>query len=124
MRVLVTGTEGYIGAVVPTELIARGHEVIGVDTGFHRAGWLYPGDAPVSPKTITKDIRLIDEADLEGVDAIVHMAELSNDPVGQLNPHITYQINHEGTVRLAEVARRAGVERFVFMSSCSVYRVA
>lgn len=124
MRVLVTGTEGYIGAVVPTELIARGHEVIGVDTGFHRVGWLYPGDAPVSPKTITKDIRQIDEADLEGVDAIVHMAELSNDPVGQLNPQITYQINHEGTVRLAEVARRAGVERFVFMSSCSVYGVA
>ncbi len=86
MRVLVTGTEGYIGAVVPPLLMERGHEVIGVDAGFHNAGWLYRNRVPVSPMTLAKDIRLVDEADLDGVDAIVHMAELSNDPVGQLNP--------------------------------------
>lgn len=124
MRVLVTGTEGYIGAVVPAELMAHGHEVVGVDSGFHRAGWLYRGEAPVTPTTLAKDIRLLDEADLEGIDAIVHMAELSNDPVGQLNPTVTYEINHEGSVRLARLAKRCGIERFVYTSSCSVYGVA
>ena len=124
MRVLVTGTEGYIGAVVPRELVARGHEVLGVDTAFHAAGDLYRDDAPVTVETLRKDIRLLDEGDLEGIDAIVHMAELSNDPVGQLNPTITYQINHEGSVHLARLATRAGIERFVYTSSCSVYGVA
>jgi nucleoside-diphosphate-sugar epimerase len=124
MRVLVTGVDGYIGAVVPPLLMERGHEVIGVDTGFHRAGWLYQNDAKATPKTLSKDIRHLEEADLEGVDAIVHMAELSNDPVGQLNPNITYEINHKGSLHLAELARRVGVERFVYTSSCSVYGIA
>jgi nucleoside-diphosphate-sugar epimerase len=123
MKVLITGTDGYIGAVVPEAVEARGHTVLGVDTGFHRAGWLYH-DAAHRPRTLTKDIRLIDEADLEGVDAIVHMAELSNDPVGQLDPSVTYDINHLGSVRLAELAKRCGVERFVYTSSCSVYGIA
>lgn len=124
MRVLVTGNEGYIGAVVPGALTARGHEVVGVDTGFHRAGWLYHIGTPVMPLTLTKDIRSLTEDDLVGIEAIVHMAELSNDPVGQLDPSITYRINHEGSVRLAQLARAAGVERFVYTSSCSVYGVA
>ena len=75
-------------------------------------------------QTLAKDIRRLTAADLEGVDAVVHMAELSNDPLGQLSPTITYEINHLGSVRLAELAKRAGVDRFVYMSSCSVYGVA
>jgi nucleoside-diphosphate-sugar epimerase len=124
MKVLVTGTDGYVGGVVPEALIARGHDVVGVDTGFHRAGWLYTNGAPVTPKTLVKDIRHLEERDLEGFDAVVHMAELSNDPVGQLNPEITFEINHRGSVRLAELCRRVGVPRFVYTSSCSVYGVA
>ncbi|NMG06925.1 SDR family oxidoreductase [Brasilonema sp. UFV-L1] len=123
MKVLVTGTEGYLGSLLPPLLIERGHEVIGVDTGFYKAGWLYNG-TQVTAKTLNKDIRNITLEDLQGVDAVVHMAELSNDPTGQLAPNITYDINHKGSVRLAELAKKAGVRRFVYMSSCSVYGVA
>ena len=123
MRVLVTGNEGYIGSLAAPYLMERGHEVIGVDAGFYKAGWLYNG-TELTPRTLNKDIRRISLEDLEGVDAVVHMAELSNDPVGQLAPHITYAINHEGSVRLAKLARAAGIERFVYTSSCSVYGVA
>ena len=123
MRVLVTGTDGYIGCLLPRALIDRGHDVIGVDTGFHRAGWLYNG-VERTAETITKDIRTIAAADLAGVDAVVHLAELSNDPVGELAPKITYEINHAGSVRLARLAKAAGVQRFVYTSSCSVYGVA
>jgi nucleoside-diphosphate-sugar epimerase len=93
---------------------------LGVDTGFYADGLLYGATGP----TRRKDIRLLDEADLEGVEAVVHLAELSNDPVGQLSPTITYEINHEGSVRLAELAKAQGVTRFVYTSSCSVYGVA
>ena len=123
MKVLVTGTEGYLGSLLPPLLIERGHEVIGVDTGFYKVGWLYNG-TNVTAKTLTKDIRNITHEDLEGIEAIVHMAELSNDPTGQLSPTITYDINHKGSVRLATIAKEAGVRRFVYMSSCSVYGVA
>ncbi len=123
MKVLVTGTEGYLGCLLPPLLIEKGHEVIGVDTGYYKAGWLYNG-TQVTAKTLNKDIRNITIEDLQGVDAIVHMAELSNDPTGQLAPHITYEINHKGSVRLATLAKEAGVRRFVYMSSCSVYGVA
>jgi nucleoside-diphosphate-sugar epimerase len=124
MRVLVTGTEGYIGAVVPPLLVDRGHDVVGVDTGFHKAGFLYRNGAAVTPHTLVKDLRLLDEDDLAGFDAIVHMAELSNDPVGQLNPDITHDINHRGSVHLATLARKVGITRFVYTSSCSVYGIA
>ena len=123
MKVLVTGTEGYLGCLLAPELLRDGHDVLGVDTGFYKAGWLYNG-LDVTPKTLAKDIRHLTVADLDGVDAIVHMAELSNDPLGQLSPTITYEINHAGSVRLAELAKQAGVNRFVYMSSCSVYGVA
>lgn len=123
MKVLVTGTEGYLGSLLPPLLIERGHEVIGVDTGFYKVGWLYNG-TNLNAKTLNKDIRNITAEDLEGVEAIVHMAELSNDPTGQLSPTITYDINHKGSVRLATIAKEAGVRRFVYMSSCSVYGVA
>jgi nucleoside-diphosphate-sugar epimerase len=120
LKVLVTGTSGYIGSLLAPYLIEHGHQVTGVDTGFYQDGWLYNGVKTV-PKTLVKDIRHIETEDLRGVDAVVHLAELSNDPIGQLNPEITYQINHAGSVRLAQLAKNAGVERFVYTSSCSVY---
>src|SRR4028118_292091 len=123
MKILVTGTEGYIGSLLAPLLMQRGHEVIGVDTGFYKVGWLYNG-TEVTAKTLNKDIRHITAEDLQGVEAVVHMAELSNDPTGQLSPTITYDINHKGSVRLATLAKAAGVRRFVYMSSCSVYGVA
>jgi nucleoside-diphosphate-sugar epimerase len=120
MRVLVTGSEGYIGTVLCSYLIDRGHEVTGLDTGFHRVGWLYHG-VDRSPAWLARDIRSLTVEDLTGYDAVVHLAELSNDPVGQLNPDVTFEINHHGSVRLATIAKAAGVERFIYMSSCSVY---
>ncbi|MFQ3618917.1 MAG: SDR family oxidoreductase [Cyanobacteriota bacterium] len=123
MKVLVTGTEGYLGSLLAPLLLDRGFDVIGVDTGFYKVGWLYNGTDKTA-KTLNKDIRHITLEDLEGVEAVVHMAELSNDPTGQLSPNITYDINHKGSVRLAELAKRAGVRRFVYMSSCSVYGIA
>ena len=122
MRVLVTGTEGYLGCLLAPQLLTSGHDVLGVDTGYY-TGWLYNG-VPQTAHTLRKDIREITREDLEGVDAIVHMAELSNDPLGELLSEVTYTVNHRGSVRLAELAIEAGVERFVYMSSCSVYGVA
>lgn len=120
MRVLVTGSDGYIGSILCPHLAERGHDVVGLDSGFYRAGWLYePGVARVL--TLTGDIRLLGPDDLAGFDAVVHMAELSNDPLGQLAPAITHEINHLGSVALARAAKAAGVERFVYTSSCSVY---
>ncbi|SDS94785.1 NAD-dependent epimerase/dehydratase family protein [Microlunatus soli] len=123
MRLLVTGTDGYLGCLLAPELIRDGHQVLGVDTGFYKSGWLYNG-TDTAPMTLVKDIRLLTADDLAGIDAVVHLAELSNDPLGQLSPAITYQINHRGSVRLAGLAKQAGVRRFVYMSSCSVYGVA
>lgn len=123
MRVLLTGSGGYIGIVTAPVLMERGHDVTGLDTGFYQSGWLYNGVKQL-PRTIQKDIRAITAEDLAGYDAIIHMAELSNDPLGQLNPTITYKINHVGSVNLAKAAKEAGVARFIYMSSCSVYGVA
>lgn len=123
MKIMVTGTEGYLGALLAPMLMERGHDVIGLDTGFYKVGWLY-NDGKSTPRILNKDTRLISEADLEEVDAVVHLAELSNDPAGQLCTDATYDINHHGSVRLATIARLAGVQRFVYSSSCSVYGVA
>lgn len=123
MKVLLTGCDGYLGSLLPTLLSRRGHSVKGIDTGFYKSGWLYQG-TDSTPETLSQDIRNLTVEDLAGFDAIVHMAELSNDPTGQLAPHITYAINHQGSVKLAELAKVAGIQRFVYMSSCSVYGVA
>lgn len=123
MNILVTGTEGYIGSILAPQLLKRGHNVTGVDTGFYKTGWLYNA-TPITPVTLNKDLRKLTKEDLAGIDAIVHMAELSNDPTGELSPNITYDINHKGSVRLAKLAKEAGVSRFIYMSSCSVYGVA
>jgi nucleoside-diphosphate-sugar epimerase len=123
MRVLVTGTEGYLGCLLAPTLVADGHEVVGLDTGFYKNGWLYHGLAS-SPQTLIKDMRDLTVEDCAGIDAVVAMAELSNDPTGDLVGPITYDINHKGSAHVARVAKEAGVERFVYMSSCSVYGVA
>jgi nucleoside-diphosphate-sugar epimerase len=120
VRVLLTGSEGYIGSVLGPVLMREGHDVVGLDTGFHRAGWLVNG-VDGAPAWHNKDTRHVDIADLRGFDAIVHLADLSNDPVGELNADVTHDINHRATVRLAELAKAAGLRRFVYMSSCSIY---
>lgn len=123
MKVLVTGTEGYIGAVLAPYLEARGHEVTGFDTGYYRDGWLYSDRRQflAAPRCINKDVRDVTVDDVRGFDAIVHMAELSNDPLGQNNPANTFSINHTGSLKFAAAAKKAGIARFVYTSSCSVY---
>jgi len=123
VRILVTGTEGYLGSLLAPTLLSRGDEVTGLDTGYYKNGWLYNG-VHETPHTLVKDIRHVTPDDLAGYDAVVHMAELSNDPIGDRIGEVTYDINHLGSVALASAAKRAGVARFVYMSSCSVYGVA
>lgn len=125
MKILVTGTEGYIGSRLAPWLTAAGHDVHGLDTGFYRDGCLYldPLGLPSSPQTSYKDLRTVEPTDFNGFDAVVHLAELSNDPLGENRPEITFKINHEGSVRIAKAAKEAGVRRFVYASSCSVYGV-
>jgi nucleoside-diphosphate-sugar epimerase len=123
MRILLTGSDGYLGSLLAPILMNVGHDVVGLDTGYYKERMLYRS-ADTSPRTLVKDLRDVAASDLAGFDGIVHMAELSNDPAGELAPHITYEINHKGSVRLAELARKAGVQRFVYMSSCSVYGVS
>lgn len=122
MRVLVTGHDGYIGHVLVPLLQQHGHEVTGLDSGLFAACGLGPSalDLPV----IGKDIRAVERHDLVGQDAILHLAGLSNDPLGDLAPQVTYDINHAASVRLARLAKEAGVARFVFSSSCSNYGAA
>ena len=121
MKVLVTGVDGYIGAQLAPLLLDRGHDVVGLDTGFFRDGWLYSIGSARFPPCINKDTRRIVEEDLKEFDAVVHMAELSNDPLGQVNPGVTNDINHVGSVELARKCKKAGVSRFIHTSSCSVY---
>ena len=123
MRVLVTGTDGYIGIVLASFLLKRGYDVMGLDTGFYRDAWLYNKGVGTLPSVKNKDLRHMTADDVAGMDAVVHLAELSNDPLGQLSPHITYAINHQGSVALAQLCKAVGVPRFVYTSSCSVYGI-
>jgi nucleoside-diphosphate-sugar epimerase len=122
MKVLLTGHKGYIGAVAASVLKAAGHEVVGLDTGLF-AGCDFAG-APLEIPEIARDLRDVEKKDLQGFDGVVHFAALSNDPLGDLDPELTYDINHRATVRLAKAAKAAGVQRFVFSSSCSSYGAA
>jgi len=119
MKVLVTGDRGYIGAIVAPFLGAAGHEVVGLDTDLYSGCDFGGRPSPGSSRLL--DIRDVRPADVEGVDAVVHLAALSNDPLGDLSEELTYAINLEGTLALALAARAAGVPRFVFASSCSMY---
>jgi nucleoside-diphosphate-sugar epimerase len=122
MRVLLTGNEGYIGTILVPWLWAGNHEVVGLDSGLFRECTLRSAIRPVP--TIRKDVRDVELRDLDGIDAVIHLAGLSNDPLGNLNPRLTFEINHEASVRLAELAKRAGVGRFLYASTCSVYGAA
>lgn len=122
MRVLVTGHEGYLGTVMVPILRAAGHEVTGLDSGLFADCVLGPG--PKEPPVIRKDLRDVDLEDLSGFDVVVHLAALSNDPLGALAPEITHDINHYASARLARLAKEAGVSRFLYASTCSVYGAA
>src|SRR5439155_15409259 len=122
MKILITGSRGYIGTVMAPMMVAAGHEVAGVDADFYRRSTF--GKWTESIRTVTKDVRALTAADLAGFDAVVHLAALSNDPLGDLNPNLTYEINHQASARLAAVAKKAGVGRFVLASSCSNYGAA
>jgi len=122
MRVLITGHKGYIGAVAAPVFRSAGHDVVGLDSDLS-AGCDF-GESPSGFPEIRKDLRDITREDLDGFDAVVHFAALSNDPVGNLNPQLTYDINHVASVELAKLAKAAGVSRFVFSSSCSTYGAA
>jgi len=119
-RVLLTGAEGYIGRRLAPFLAAHGFDVQGWDAGFFAGPDLFAAEPPAVP-ALCRDIRDVGAADLRGVEAVVHLAELSNDPLGELNHELTRSINQHGTARLAQAARDAGVPRFLYFSSCSVY---
>jgi nucleoside-diphosphate-sugar epimerase len=122
MRVLVTGHHGYIGSVLGPMLHEAGHDVVGLDAFLYR-GCDFSEVEQFEP-ALTRDVRDVRPSELEGFDAVVHLAALSNDPIGDLNPEWTYSVNLDGSVALAEAAKAAGVERFVFASSCSMYGAA
>jgi nucleoside-diphosphate-sugar epimerase len=122
MRVLVTGHKGYIGVVLTRMLLELGHEVHGLDSDLFRRCTF--GVPPPSISETCKDIRDVELSDVEGYDAIMHLAGLSNDPLGYLNPELTDEINHRASVRLAELAIKGNVRRFIFSSSCSNYGAA
>jgi nucleoside-diphosphate-sugar epimerase len=121
-RVLVTGDQGYIGTVLASILLELGYDVVGLDTGYFADCLLHPITLPY--RRIVRDVRDIEAADLSGVNAVIHLAGLSNDPLGDLSPELTDVINRDATLRLAKLARDAGAERFVYASSQSIYGVS
>ncbi|MGI5424358.1 NAD-dependent epimerase/dehydratase family protein [Streptomyces sp. CA-179760] len=122
MRVLLTGHQGYLGTVMAPVLTAAGHEVVGLDAGLFADCVL--GPSPTDPSGHRVDLRDVTADHVAGVDAVIHLAALSNDPLGSLAPELTYDINHHASVRLARLARDAGVRRFLYASTCSVYGAA
>jgi nucleoside-diphosphate-sugar epimerase len=122
VRVLVTGSDGYIGGVLVPWLVAAGHDVIGLDSRLFESCTF--GPEPPGVETIAVDVRDVRAPDLRGFDAVMHLAAISNDPLGNLNPQCTYDINHLASARLARLAKQAGVPRFLFSSSCSLYGAA
>jgi nucleoside-diphosphate-sugar epimerase len=122
MRVLITGHNGYIGSVLAPMVQSAGHEVVGLDSFLFERG-TFGQDSP-EIDAMRMDLRDVQVSDLRGFDAVMHLAALSNDPLGDVNPQITYDINHIGSVRLARIAKEAGVGRLIFASSCSLYGLA
>ena len=121
MRVLLTGHRGYIGTVMTPLLLAAGHKVVGLDSNLYERCTFPVGGDIVDVPTIRKDTRDVAAGDLEGIDAVIHLAALSNDPLSNLNPDMTYAINHRASVRIAQLAKQVGVKRFLMASSCSNY---
>lgn len=122
MRILVTGSHGYIGTILVAMLSKEGYDVVGLDSDLYER-CTFGNSIPNIP-LIRKDIRDVQASDLEGMDAVIHLAGLSNDPLGDLNPQLTYEINHEASVRLAKLAKQVGITRYIFSSSCSTYGAA
>lgn len=122
MNILVTGNRGYIGSVLTEVLLERGYKVTGYDIDYYSDCQIYEFNQPI--RQIKKDIREVDIRDLEGFDAVIHLAALSNDPLGQLAPFLTEEINFKGTLKLAEYAKKVGVKRFIYASSQSMYGVS
>ena len=122
MRILVTGHKGYIGPILSSMLLDAGHQPVGLDSDIF-AECAFEDNMPVIPEMI-KDLRDVKPHDLENFDAVIHLAGISNDPIGNLNPALTYEINHVASVRLARLAKQAGCPRFLFSSSCSTYGAA
>lgn len=120
-KVLVTGSEGYIGSVLIGKLIKEEYNVVGIDTLYFRDTHLGP---PTNYELLKKDIRKVTLNDLQGIDAVIHLAALSNDAMGELESKLTRSINFKATKRLAELSKKAGVKRFIFSSSCSIYGIA
>jgi nucleoside-diphosphate-sugar epimerase len=121
MRVLITGHLGYIGTILTPMLVRAGHDVVGLDSDLYARCTFPPGGEILQVPAILKDTRDVEIADLVGFDAVLHLAALSNDPLGNLKPGLTDEINHSASVHIAELAKKAGVHRFVFASSCSNY---
>ncbi len=121
MKVLLTGCDGYVGSVVSRKLAEKGHGVTGLDTRYYKDCNITGFD---SVNIIEKDVRDVAASDLQGVDSIIHLAGLSNDPLGHLNPALTNEINFSASLRLAEMAKKAGIRKFVFASSCSMYGIS
>lgn len=122
MKILVTGNQGYIGSVLAPLLQEQGHHVVGYDIGYYAQCLLLPLNTDL--QQITKDIRAISDQDLQGVEAVIHLAGLSNDLLGELSPGLTEEINLGGTLRLADAAKRMGVHRFIYASSQSMYGIS
>ena len=118
-RILVTGDRGYIGSVLTPLLLEREYEVYGYDTGYYADCLLH--ELGINYPLLNKDIREVSPEDVDSIDAIIHLAGLSNDPLGELAPGLTEEINYKATIRLAEIARAAGVRRFIYASSQSMY---
>jgi len=119
MRVLLTGLKGYLGTVMAPVLAAEGHEVVGLDSGLYDTCVL--GPQPEDPEGFEVDLRDVTAEHVAGVDAVIHLGALSNDPLGSLAPELTYDINHHASVKLAKLAKDAGVKRYLYASTCSVY---
>jgi nucleoside-diphosphate-sugar epimerase len=124
-KVLVTGNNGYIGSMLTPMLVKRGYEIVGLDTNYYKGCEFIPYSC-VHQRFIqlVKDIRAVTRADLKNIDAVIHLAALSNDPLGELNPELTYEINYKATVKLAKLSKDVGVSRFLYASSCSMYGIA
>lgn len=122
MRILVTGDKGYIGGVLVEMLIEKGLDVTGYDVGYYEENAIFP--VSYSYKKIRKDIRDVTLENVEGFDAVIHLAGLSNDPLGALDPRLTEEINYQGTVKLATLSKKAGVKRFIYSSSQSMYGIS
>ena len=122
MKVLLTGNRGYIGAVLALRLLERNHSVVGMDSDLYRS-CNFAGELAAVP-TIDKDIRDAEVDDVAGFDAIIHLAGLSNDPLGDYRPSLTEDVNFKASVNLAQLAKRAGVSRFLYASSCSSYETS